>query len=112
MPYQMHIMPAEERETGITRQWAEMFAPRAGKFHPGPVTVRVGRWTGSVGEGLAIGFAALGKPVCGTRMAGLKGAVYDFDLPRTGLRVKFPAERLYAVAGQPREKFAPPACHP
>ena len=74
------------------------------------MTVRAGRWTGSLGEGLAIGFMALGKPVCGTAMAGLKGAVYDFDLPKTGLRVKFPAERLYTVAGAPRETVVLPAC--
>ena len=112
MPYQMHVLPAEERETGIARRWVEMVDPRAGKYHPGPVTIRVGRWTGSVGEGIAIGFAALGKPVCGTRMAGLKGAVYDFNLARTALRVKFPAERLYTVSGQPREKYVPPPCRP
>ena len=112
MPYQMHTLPAEERETGIARQWVEMVLPRAGKSHPGPVNVRVGRWTGSVGEGLAVGFVALGKPVCGSRMAGLKGAVYDFDLPRTGVRVKFPAERLDTVAGQPRQDYAPVDCRP
>ena len=110
MPYQRHNQPAEERETGIARQWVEEVLPRAGKFHSGPVTVRVGRWTGSMGEGLAAGFAAIGAQVCGTRMAGLKGAVYDFDLPKTGLRVKFPAERLYTVAGQPRELIEPRPC--
>ena len=110
MPYQRHNQPAEERETGIARQWVEEVLPRAGKFHSGPVTVRVGRWTGSMGEGLAAGFAAIGAHVCGTRMAGLKGAVYDFDLPKTGLRVKFPAERLFTVAGQPRELIVPLPC--
>lgn len=109
-PYQMHDLPAEERETGIARQWIERVLPRAGKHHRGPVSVRVGRWTGSVGEGIAIGFRAIGVPVCGTRMAGLRGAVYDFDLPRTGLRVKFPAERLSTVDGLPREHFVPPRC--
>lgn len=110
MAYQVHNLPAEQRETGIARQWIEQVLPRAGKYHPGPVNVRVGRWTGSLGEGMAIGFAALGKPVCGTAMAGLKGAVYDFDLPRSKLRVKFPAERLYTVAGQPRERVLPRQC--
>lgn len=110
MPYQMHQLPAEERETGIPRQWVEYVLPRPGKYHRGPVSVRVGRWTGSMGEGIAVGFQALGKPVCGTRMAGLKGAVYDFDLPRTGLRVKFPAERLYTVGGVPRHQVVPPRC--
>ncbi|MES2096857.1 MAG: PDZ domain-containing protein [Pseudomonadota bacterium] len=110
MPYQMHRLPAEERETGIKRQWVEYVLPRPGKYHPGPVTVRAGRWTGSMGEGMAVGFIALGKPVCGTRMAALKGGVYDFDLPKTGLRVKFPAERIYTVAGAPREKVVLKPC--
>ncbi len=109
-PYQMHNLPSEERETGIPRQWLEEVLPRPGKFHPGPVSVRAGRWTGSLGEGLAIGFMALGKPACGTAMAGLKGAVYDFDLPKTGLRVKFPAERLYTIKGQPREAVVLKPC--
>jgi carboxyl-terminal processing protease len=60
-----------------------------------------------MGEGLGIGFAALGAKVEGTPMAGLKGAVYDFNLPSSGLLVKLPAERLYTVAGQPRERFRP-----
>lgn len=110
MPYQMHQLPSEERETGIKRQWVEYVLPRPGKYHPGPVSVRAGRWTGSMGEGLAVGFLALGKPVCGARMAGLKGGVYDFDLPKTGLRVKFPAERIYTVAGAPREKVVLKPC--
>ncbi|MDH7974218.1 hypothetical protein QH494_18675 [Sphingomonas sp. AR_OL41] len=110
MAYQVHNLPAEERESGIARQWIEQVLPRAGKYHPGPVSVRVGRWTGSLGEGLAIGFAALGKPVCGTAMARLKGAVYDFDLTHSRLRMKFPAERLYTVSGQPRETVVPRRC--
>jgi len=110
MPYQMHQLPSEERETGIKRQWVEYVLPRPGKYHPGPVSVRAGRWTGSMGEGLAVGFLALGKPVCGGRMAGLKGGVYDFDLPKTGLRVKFPAERIYTVAGAARERVVLMPC--
>ena len=62
-----------------------------------------------MGEGIAIGFAALGARVEGTKMAQLKGAVYDFPLPSSGLVVKLPAERLYTVSGLPREKFVPAA---
>lgn len=105
--YQMHSLPAEERETGIARQWVEQVLPRAGKYHGGPITVRVGRWTGSMGEGLAIGFAAIGARVEGTRMAGLLGAIYDHKLPRTATMIKLPTERLYAPDGTPREKFVP-----
>jgi hypothetical protein len=105
--YQVHRLPAEERETGIPRQWIEQVLPRPGKHHSALPLVRVGRWTGSMGEGIAIGFAALGARVEGTRMAQLKGAVYDFALPSSGLVVKLPAERLYTVKGQPREDFVP-----
>lgn len=105
--YQMHQWPAEGRETGITRQWVEQVLPRTGKYHKLPVAVHVGRWTGSMGEGLAVGFAAMGVPVCGDRMAGLAGGVYDFSLPSSGMGVKFPAERIYTVRGQPREQFVP-----
>lgn len=105
--YQVHNLPVEERDTGIPRQWVEQALPRAGKYHPGPVTVRVGRWTGSMGEGLAIGLRAAGARVEGSRMAGLLGAIYDHALPSSGLVVKLPTERLYAVDGTPREKFIP-----
>ncbi len=111
--YQVHRYPAEERETGIPRQWIEQVLPRAGKSRPKPVAIRVGRWTGSMGEGIAIAFAAIGVPVCGDRMAGLLGAVYDFALPASGLVFKLPAERLYAIDGRPREDFVPiptPSC--
>ena len=106
-PYQVHNLPAEERETGVSRQWIEQVLPRPGKRHDGPVVVRVGRWTGSMGEGLAVGMDALGARVVGEPMAGLLGAVYDHRLPRSGLVIKLPTERLYAVDGTPREAFRP-----
>lgn len=105
--YQIHNLPAEERETGVPRQWIEQVLPRPGKRHHGPVAVRVGRWTGSMGEGLAVGLDALGAEVTGGPMAGLLGAIYDHRLPNSGLVIKLPTERLYAVDGTPREAFRP-----
>ena len=105
--YQVHTLPAEERQSGIARQWIEQVLPRPGKHHEGPVTVRVGRWTGSMGEGLAIGFDAIGAKVEGGPMAGLLGAVYDYKLEQSGLTIKFPVERLFHVDGTPREAFVP-----
>ncbi len=105
--YQMHTQPGEARRTGIARQWVEQVLPRPGRRHRGPVTVLVGRWTGSMGEGLAIGFDAIGAEVTGTRMAGLLGAVYDRGLEHSGLIVKLPAERLLSPSGLPREAFVP-----
>lgn len=105
--YQVHNLPSEERETGIPRQWVEQVLPRAGRHHSGSVRLLVGRWTGSMGEGLAVGFDALGYSVQGGPMAGLLGAVYDYTLPNSGQIIKFPSERLYAVDGTPREAFVP-----
>jgi len=62
-----------------------------------------------MGEGLAIGFAAIGARVEGERMAGLLGAIYDYRLEQSGKVIKFPTERLSAVDGTPREKFVPAA---
>ena len=105
--YQMHSLPAEERQTGIARRWIEQVLPRPGKHHDGPVTVKVGRWTGSMGEGLALGFDAIGAKVEGGPMTGLLGAVYDYKLEQSGMVIKFPVERLFHVDGTPREEFVP-----
>jgi len=106
--YQVHNLPAELRKTGVERQWVEQVLPRRGKYHPGPVRVLVGRWTGSMGEGLAIAYDAIGASVAGTRMAGLLGAVYDYPLKHSGIVLKIPTERLFAIDGTPREDFVPP----
>jgi C-terminal processing protease CtpA/Prc len=105
--YQMHQSPAEERQTGVPRQWIEQVLPRKGKYHKGQVTVLVGRWTGSMGEGLAIGMKAVGAKVQGDPMAHLLGAVEDIHLPNSGMVIKLPTERLYTVDGIPRENFIP-----
>lgn len=105
--YQVHNLPREKRQTGIERQGIEQVLPRQGKYHAVPVSVRVGRWTGSMGEGLAIGFDAIGAVVSGDRMAGLRGSVEDYRLEHSGLVLKLPTERLMAVDGTPREKFVP-----
>lgn len=106
-PYQMHRSPEEGRRSGIPRSWMEYVSPRPSKYHKGKITVRVGRWTGSMGEGLALGFSAIGARVEGDRMAGLLGAIEDIKLPSSGMIVKIPTESLYSVDGRPREVFEP-----
>jgi C-terminal processing protease CtpA/Prc len=109
MPYQRHELVAEERLHGVRRIWVEHVAPRGPFTFEQPVVVLVGRWTGSMGEGIAIGLDGMRRAaVVGTPMAGLLGALYDVTLPRTGLTVRIPAERLYHVDGTPREAFVPP----
>ena len=105
--YQIHNRPAQERETGIARQWVEQVLPREGKYRKGLPTILVGHWTGSMGEGLAVGFASLGASVRGSRMAGLNGAVEDIHIGDTELMIKLPTERLMTPNGLPREDFEP-----
>ena len=105
--FQIHNRPVEQRETGIARQWIEQVLPRAGKLHRSLPEILVGRWTGSMGEGIAIGFDAMGARVRGGPMAGLNGSVEDVQLGNSDLSVKLPTERLSTVAGQPREEFQP-----
>ncbi len=107
-PYQKHLLPTEESETGIRRSWIELVSPRGELVYERPVAILVGYWTGSMGEGLAIGFdAACTCPIIGTPMAGLLGATYQVQLPNTGIGLNLPAERLYHVNGTPREAFRP-----
>jgi len=106
-PFQIHILPEEEKRTGIKRQWAEYVLPRGNKYHQGPITIWVGRWTGSMGEGIAVGMDHKGANVQGEKMAGLLGANYDLRLPNSGLLFKIPVERLLTVNGTAREDFIP-----
>jgi C-terminal processing protease CtpA/Prc len=107
-PYQKHVLPSEERETGVRRSWLELVSPRGAFPYLQPVVVLVDHWTGSMGEGLAIGFdATRSARIVGTPMAGLAGATYRVTLPRTGIGINLPAEQLYHVDGRPREAFKP-----
>ncbi len=75
-----------------------------------PLAVLVDRWTGSMGEGMAIGLDGMKRArVVGTRMAGLCGAIEGFTLPASGIGVNFPIQRLYHLDGTPRERWRPPA---
>jgi C-terminal processing protease CtpA/Prc len=108
-PYQRHVLTREERETGVRRSWLELVSPRGPFTYEQPVAVLVNHWTGSMGEGLALGFDATGAgTVVGTEMAGLLGATYHFQLPHSGFGVNIPSEQLTHVNGTPREAFKPP----
>lgn len=104
-PYQRH--EAVETSYKIKRSWVEYVSPR-NKTYTNPVIVMTGHWTGSMGEGIAIGFDAMGGvSIVGTKMAGLLGAIEGFTLPETNISFQIPTEMLYHVNGTPREDFVP-----
>ncbi len=85
------------------------FPVETDSFYPElPVVVLVGPWTGSMGEGIAIGLHGTGRAVVlGTRMAGLAGGTEAFTLPRTKINVWLPTYDLLHVDGTPRHEFRP-----
>jgi C-terminal processing protease CtpA/Prc len=106
--YQKHIDPGEQRATGVRRSWIEMVSPRGSFVYAKPVVVLVNRWTASMGEGIAIGLAGMGRAkVVGTRMAGLLGAKRTVEMPNSRFAVSYAAEKLASVDGTPRERFVP-----
>jgi hypothetical protein len=108
LPYQRHRIP-HYGQPDVERNWTELVAPRGPSTYTAPLAVLVDHWTGSMGEGIAIGFDAMNRGiVIGTPMAHLAGAVSEFILPKTGTKVAFATEQLFHVNGTPREMWLPP----
>ncbi|MCA1714398.1 MAG: hypothetical protein LC715_04515, partial [Gammaproteobacteria bacterium] len=101
--------PYQRIEPMHGKPWLREVAPRGPWPYTRPLTVLVSRWTGSMGEGMAIGLDAMHRArVCGSRMAGLNGSVSDHGLPASGIAARLPSERLSHLDGTPREVFVPP----
>jgi hypothetical protein len=68
----------------------------------------VGHWTGSMGEGIAIGLDSMKRAkITGTKMAGLLGAIYTYHTTNTNIGYQIPSEAMYHINGTPREDFTP-----
>jgi carboxyl-terminal processing protease len=105
-PYQRHELPSDQRDFGVKRSWTEEVTPRGWQFKQ-PVAVVSGRWTASMGEGLTVGFDAIGAGTFGTDMSRLLGGITDHKLPASELVVKLTTEKLFHMDGTPRELFRP-----
>jgi carboxyl-terminal processing protease len=105
-PYQVYVVSSEERRYGVPRKFVEYVLPLA-PYYAGKVVVLGGHWTGSMGEGLLVGFAALGIPTAGSELADLLGALFNEQLTLSDAKVDLGEEQLLQVNGQPREDFVP-----
>lgn len=106
--YQRYELPNAGYQ-GRSRLWAQYVTPRGPFPYQGKLIVLVDHWTGSMGEGMAIGLDGMRRGVVvGTAMAGLNGAVYSQTLPKSGIRFFYPAERLFHLNGTPRHLWLPP----
>ncbi|MGB7418593.1 MAG: PDZ domain-containing protein [Erythrobacter sp.] len=104
-PYQMHVIPALEREFSVPRRFVEYVYPRQ-PFFGGPVVVLHGKWTGSMGEGIVIGMDAASEAVTiGSDMGDLLGGLWNWTLTKSHVHMAFGGEALFHVDGTPREDF-------
>lgn len=77
-------------------------------FYDKPLYILVNRWTGSMGEGIAIGLNSMNRAtIVGTEMARLAGGMktINFKNHNYGFQVSF--EKIFEVNGNPREHFIP-----
>jgi peptidase S41-like protein len=105
-PYQVHTVPGESRRYGVPRKFVEYVLPIE-PLYRGHVVVLGGRWTGSMGEGMVIGFDAIGVRSAGSPMGHLLGAMFHETLAESGATVELGEEQLFHVNGTPREAFVP-----
>lgn len=107
-PYQKHqILEKYDDHKLVERTWIEYVTPR-GTTYTKPVVILVGRWTGSMGEGLAIGFEGMERAkIVGTEMERLAGEMTGFYLKHQDYSYQLSFAKLYHINGTPREKYIP-----
>lgn len=107
-PYQQHsFIEKSQGNPDVERNWIEYVIPR-GETYIKPVIVLVGRWTGSMGEGLAIGFEGIGSAeIVGSEMERLAGEVFNFKFKHQKYGYKLSGAKLYHINGVLREKYVP-----
>ncbi|MCH2056745.1 MAG: S41 family peptidase [Thalassotalea sp.] len=97
------------QENGVMFQEAQMqqaFAKPNTPFYSKPFVILVGRWTGSIGEGMMIGFDALGaRAIIGAPVADLLGGIKSINLDESNSTLYLGFERLFHVNGTYREDF-------
>ncbi|MCR9163243.1 MAG: S41 family peptidase [Nannocystaceae bacterium] len=109
-PYQRLAWTVSAGERRAPRGMLALVLPRPDlPTVQGPLVVLVSRWTGSMGEGMAVGLHALGRAtVVGTSMAGLAGAVESFTMPASQVSFQIPVGTIHTMDGTPRESWTPP----
>ncbi len=107
-PYQKYLYPNELSPYKIKTGSLDIVFPRGEFKYDKPLAILVGHWTGSMGEGLAIGFDGMKiGDVIGTKTAGLQGSIEDFTLPNLKIKISFPTQKIFHLNGTPREDFVP-----
>lgn len=107
-PYQKHLTTEQyDGNPSVERSWIEYVNPRKEQYKK-PVVILVGRWTGSMGEGLAIGFEGMGRAeIVGSEMERLAGEMNGFSFKNQSFGYRLSTAKLFHINGTPREKYVP-----
>lgn len=107
-PYQRHwTIEQYNGNPKIERSWIEYVSPRKEQYK-NPVVILVGRWTGSMGEGLAIGFEGMERAeIVGSEMERLAGEMSGFSFKNQSFGYRLSTAKLFHLNGTPREKYIP-----
>jgi carboxyl-terminal processing protease len=108
-PYQKHWTTEQYGENPIVEMsWVEYVSPRKEQYK-NPIVILVGRWTGSMGEGLAIGFEGMQRAeIVGSEMERLAGEMNGFSFKNQSFGYRLSTTKLFHIDGTPREKYVPP----
>jgi len=107
-PYQKHWTTEQyDGNPMVIRSWIEYVSPRKEQYKK-PVVILVGRWTGSMGEGLAIGFEGMKRAkIVGSEMGRLAGEMNGFSFKNQSFGYRLSTAKLFHINDTPREKYVP-----
>jgi len=107
-PYQKHLTTEQyDGNPIVERSWIEYVSPRKEPYKK-PLVILVGRWTGSMGEGLAIGFDGMERAqIVGSEMERLAGEMNLFSFRNQKYGYRLSTAKLFHMNGTPREKYIP-----
>ena len=108
LPYQKHSMFEQYGDNPkVERSWVENVSPRA-KQYDKPMVILVGRWTGSMGEGIAVGFDGMRRAkIVGSEMERLAGEMSGFSFKNQNFGYRLSTAKLYHINNTPREEYVP-----
>ena len=107
-PYQKHLTTEQyDGNPIVERSWIEYVNPRKEQYKK-TVVILVGRWTGSMGEGLTIGFDGMERAqIVGSEMERLAGEMNVFSFKNQNFGYRLSIAKLFQINGTPREKYLP-----
>ncbi|MEE9407984.1 MAG: S41 family peptidase [Polaribacter sp.] len=108
MPYQKQISKEKYgNNPEIIKTSLEYVSPR-GIYYNKPVIVLVGKWTGDVAEGLAIGLDGMNRAkIVGSEMGKFAGSTTNYSFKNSKYSYSVSTDKLYHVNGLLREDFVP-----